>query len=301
MSKISEWIGEIFGILLLVTILVFLILFTYRKPPFQKVCKPFTYFPKKGSFNYKIRQRMRQKNYPPIYTTMADKYAVRDYVNSKGTSVKLAKLLHVTDNPETIPFEKLPNEYVIKANHGSGWIMVIKEGFDYVSEKNYTPAEIIAKCKKWLKITYGKFIIFNERHYWPIKPKIVVEELIKPNNDKDIVPIDYIFYVYHGVVRFIEVHTKRYINHIQNFYTREWEKLHVVIGEPISDEFDPKPENFDELIAIAEKLGEDVDFVRVDLFSVDNDIYFGELTLIPGSGTAKFVPEEYDMIFGQYW
>ncbi len=244
---------------------------------------------------------MRQKNYPKIYTTMADKYAVREYVKLKGTKVKLAKLLYVTDEPETIPFDQLPNEYVIKANHGSGWIMIIKNGYDFVSKKKYTQNEIVQKCKKWLKITYGKFIIFNERHYWPIQPKIVIEELIQPNDEEDVVPVDYKFYVYHGNVRFIEVHTKRYINHIQNIYTRDWEKLNVIIGEPISPEFDKKPSNFDELVIIAEKLGEDVDFVRVDLFSVNNDIYFGELTLTPGSGTAKFVPEEYDTIFGQYW
>ncbi len=301
MSNIFAWIAGILGTLLILTILVFLLLFIYRKPPFQNVCKPFIYFPKKGSLNYKIRERMRQKDYPPIYTTMADKYSVREYVKSKGTSVKLAKLLYVTDKPETIPFDKLPKEYVIKANHGSGWIMIIKDGFDFVSQRKYTHSEIIQKCKKWLKKTYGKFIIFNERHYWPIHPKIVIEELIKPNDEKDVVPIDYKFYVYHSVVRFIEVHTKRYINHIQNIYTRNWEKLDVIIGEPTSDEYDPKPDNLDELIAISEKLGEEVDFVRVDLFTVDDDIYFGELTLTSGSGTAKFVPEEYDMIFGQYW
>lgn len=244
---------------------------------------------------------MRQKNYPKIYTTMADKYAVREYVKLKGTTVKLAKLLYVTDKPETIPFDQLPNEYVIKANHGSGWIMIISNGYDFVSKKKYTQNEIVQKCRKWLKKKYGKFIIFNERHYWQIHPKIIIEEFIQPNNEDAVVPIDYKIYVFHGIARFIEVHARRYLNYYQNNYTRDWEKLDLAIGEPISPEYDEKPANFDELIAIAEKLGEDIDFVRVDLFSVNNDIYFGELTLTPGSGTAKFVPEEYDTIFGQYW
>lgn len=287
--------------LFLLTVLVFLLLFIFRKPPFQNVCKPFVYFPKKGTFNYKIRQFMKQKEVPEIYTTMADKYAVREFVKNKGTSVKLAKLLYVTDDPKTIPFDELPNNYVIKANHGSGWIIIMKDGVDIVTNRPHSREQIIKRTTGWLKITYGKFIILNEPHYWPIKPKLVIEELIQPNSSEDMVPIDYKFYVYHGTARFIEVHTKRYINHIQNIYTREWEKMHVVIGEPINDQMDEKPSNFDELVSIAEKLGEDVDFVRVDLFTVGDDIYFGELTLTPGSGTAKFVPEEYDAVFGQYW
>lgn len=286
--------------LFLVSFLSLLYIFLARKWFCVNIPRPIVFFPQKDSFNYKIRQHMR-KDHPKIFTLMADKYAVREYVKKKIPDINLPKLYVVTDDPETIDFTQLPNKYVVKANHGSGWIMIIHNGIDIITNKEYTQKEIVEKCKKWLSKTYGKFIIFNEPHYWDIEPKIIIEEFIEPMKNHQVVPVDYKFYVYHGRAEYLEVHTKRYINHIQNIYTRDWEKLNVIIGEPISDDFDPKPENFDTLMTWAEKLGEDVDFVRVDLYTVDDKIYFGELTLTPGTGIAKFVPAEYDLIFGKHW
>lgn len=91
----------------------------------------------------------------------------------------------------------------------------------------------------------------------------------------------------------------RYIGHKRNFYDREWNNLYVTSDCPPSDREIEKPENLGEMLRVAEILSEDFPFVRVDLYSVDGKVYFGELTFYPWSGYVQYTPDEWDFIFGE--
>lgn len=245
------------------------------------------------TFNEKILHRKLYTD-NELFSVVEDKWRVREYVAEKVGESILPKVYHVTDDPDTIPFDELPGAYVIKPNHLSGGANFIID-----EESNVDIEQIKKQCSKWLDKTYGRM----KEEYWysKISPKIMVEEYIKSEQYQ--APIDYKFMTFHGKVkvihatynRFDETATKR------NFYDKNWNpidvKLHFEQGEDIS-----KPPNLNEMIDIAERLGEDFEHIRVDLYNPDDsNIYFGEMTVAESSGGNPFVPQEYDFKFGSYW
>ena len=61
-----------------------------------------------------------------------------------------------------------------------------------------------------------------------------------------------------------------------------------------------KPENYEQMLELAELLSADYPHVRVDLYNIAGKIYFGELTFFPASGLTPFEPREWDNILGEY-
>ena len=80
-------------------------------------------------FSWKMRWRMRHDR-NPLFVTVQDKYKVKEYAQKR--SVRTAELLYVTDKPETIPFDSLPENYFVKANHGCDWNILCKAGKLYI-------------------------------------------------------------------------------------------------------------------------------------------------------------------------
>jgi hypothetical protein len=109
--------------------------FLFKTRVWFKFAPMFNFWPTVNSWNYKIRQRMAQKDQNPLFSILADKYKVKDYVKTKSNLVKVPKIYYVTQDPATIPFDELPENYVIKANHGSRWNIIIKNGIDMKQKK----------------------------------------------------------------------------------------------------------------------------------------------------------------------
>jgi hypothetical protein len=247
------------------------------------------------TLNEKIQwKKLYDKN--PLYTRLADKYAVRDYIKEKIGEKYLIPLLYVTDKPEEIPFDKLPLPYIIKPNHGSAYILPIKKGADI------NKTEIIKKCKRWLKTNI--YYVVREWQYKDIPPKIIIEKLLLNKERK--VPDDCRFYCFNGKVKLIQMDVGRFENHQRGLFDINWKPLPFTWCTMVNGKLKyktkediPKPKNLKEMIKIAEKLSKDFDFVRVDLYSVDGEIYFGELTFTPASGLSPFIPEKYDLIYGK--
>lgn len=232
----------------------------------------------------------------PIYTKCADKYAVREYIKEKIGEKYLIPLLYVTNKPEEIPFDKLPLPYIIKPNHGSGWFIIIKKRED-INKK-----EIIKKCKGWLNSSI--YLIAREWHCKDIPPKIVIEKLLTKDDEK--VPDDCRFYCFNGKVEFIQMDVNRFENHERGIFDLNWKPLPFTWCSIIDGELKYKtkedilkPKNLNEMIKVAEKLSKDFNFVRVDLYSLNGEIYFGELTFTPACGLSPFVPDKYDLIYGK--
>ncbi|GAA1322671.1 ATP-grasp fold amidoligase family protein [Streptomyces sanglieri] len=242
------------------------------------------------TFNEKLLHRKLYTD-NDLYALAADKWRVREYVEEKVSDEILNDVYHVTDDPETIPFDELPDRFVIKANHGCGWNIFVddKDDADY--------DEIKAQCADWLDTTYGE----QKREYWyqEIEPKIIVEKFIE--DDKHDVPRDYKFFVFNGRVEYIEVDFDRFTDHSRRFFDRDWTPQEFTLEFPLGPAAD-EPEQLDEMIEIAETIGEDFEAVRVDLYQpTDDEIIFGEITIAHGSGGERFDPIEYDREFGSYW
>jgi len=243
------------------------------------------------SFNEKVLHRKLYTN-KKLYTTVADKWEVREFVKKIVGDEILNEVYHVTDDPQTIPFEELPDKFVIKATHGCGWNIIVQD-------KNEEDVdEIRTKCEEWLGQRYGP----RQREYWyeDIEPKIIVERFLEGDNGKP--PRDHKIYVFNGDAKYTHVDFDRFNDPSRRFFDREWTAMDFQKGGlPLGPKID-KPDHYEEMIATAERLGADFDFARVDLYQPEEDtIIFGEITLAPGSGISLFDPVARDFEFGSYW
>ncbi|WP_209330307.1 ATP-grasp fold amidoligase family protein [Lunatimonas salinarum] len=237
------------------------------------------------TFNEKI-------NFIKIYSDnqlrvlVSDRIQVRKFVAEKAPSCSLIPLLwDGVDFSQSI-YEMLPQKFVIKGNHGSKMVKIVDKdihGYKEVSELT----------TKWLKTDY--YVRGRERNYKGLKRYLIVEELLK--TDKAAVPPDFKFFCFHGKVEFIQVDLDRFEDHRRNIYNRDFQPLDFELHFPKGGSLE-KPKEWRHALAIAEDLSADFPFIRVDLFLVNDHVYFGELTNYPGNGLEKFKPEKFDKFFG---
>ncbi|GEA52361.1 glycosyl transferase [Vibrio inusitatus NBRC 102082] len=241
------------------------------------------------SFSEKIQWRkLNQLPKDIIYAECSDKYEVRKFV-SKKSNCKLIPLIGVYDNIEQIDFKSLPDEYVIKTTHDSGTVFIVEKSSkeDYILE---------IKKKLWLSMQHDYGCESRERHYSNIQPRIIIEKLML---DKGELPSDIKIHCFHGEAKFIQVANSSHTTN--DIYDTEWNELDVVYLNKKSSIVHLKPDNLSELLSISRSLSVDFDYVRVDLYTINNDVYFGELTFAPNRGYAKIIPSEFDIEWGKYW
>lgn len=225
-----------------------------------------------------------------VYKTVADKKAVREYVRKRIDDDILNEVYHVTRDPKTIPFDELPDKFVIKATHGSGWNLLIEDKDEADFRK------IISKCNNWINNKFGD----RRREYWydEIPPRLIVENYIE--SDDGGVPLDYKFFVFDGQVEYVQVDFNRFTDHKRRYFDRNWNPKELTQDASLGPVIE-EPEQLDKMIEIAEILGKEFDFIRVDLYQpTPNNIVFGEITVADGSGGNKFIPKRYDFIFGSH-
>jgi hypothetical protein len=224
------------------------------------------------------------------FATYADKLTVRPYVEQKIGSQYLIPLLGVWDAFEDIPFEALPTRFVIKVTHGCGYNYVCKDK----SKINY--GELRALVTGWMSENFYRQE--REPQYKLCVPKIICEQYLE---DESGGLRDYKFYCSNGIVKMIQVDTDRFVNHKSDLLDIEWNRLDYVSVTTFgsSDLIVERPKNLDALLSIARKLSQSFPFVRVDLYSVNNKIYFGELTFTPGSGLVDLHPASGDIEMGK--
>ena len=198
----------------------------------------------------------------------ADKILLHEYSKLKIGKDICNKILKIYKNVEQINFKELPNTFVIKANHGSGFNIIVNNKTQLNIEKTKK------LLKDWIKIDYGK--IGAEFHYSLIKRKIFVEEFIG-NNLKN-----YKFLCFNGKPKYAYVSIEENYKKYRNFYDMNWNFLNFsCLSEPHPSYNYPKPKFFNLMKEYATKLSSDFKFVRVDLYQLKNEIRLGELTFIP--------------------
>lgn len=206
----------------------------------------------------------------------ADKINVRSYVATLLDESHLPKLYQVADNCEDLDFDKLPNSFVIKTNHDSGTVIIVR------NKDTADRDEIRKKLAKSLSRAFGWEL--GEWAYAFIQPKILVEELL--DEESALPPPDYKFQCSEGRVKFT-----RYT------YGRTTIAKEILLdrdGVDMGFRFDQacfiqgsgfiKPDNWYKIVAVAEKLSSKFKCVRVDLYNLNGRIVVGELTFFPGFG-----------------
>ena len=225
-----------------------------------------------------------------------DKVEARTLVEKRGLKEILVPVIGIYENVKEIDFKKLPEKFVIKTSDGGGGNQV------YIcrDKSKEDLGLLLQKVEGWMKEPKPKKHIAREWAYDNgFKRRIMVEELLEQKDEYDI--DDLKFYCFDGKVKYFQWHKDRHIKHKIGHYDENLNFLPEVYF--CYDSFDkaiPLPENINKFIEVAEKLAKGFPYVRVDLYRVNEKIYFSELTFYPGSGYYPYSPLSFEEKLGSY-
>lgn len=241
------------------------------------------------TFNEKM-QWLKLNDRKEIYTTMVDKYDVKKYVANIIGEEYIIPTIGVYDNFDNINFDELPNKFVIKCTHDSGGVAVCKDKSTFNIE--------IARKKINDCLKKNFYYLGREWPYKNVKPRIIIEKFLDDEKNEDL--IDYKIMCFNGKAQcsFLCLNRRSKEGLNVDFYDLNWNKMPFERHYKQSNIVMEKPENYDLMIELAEKLAKNIPFVRVDFYDIKGKVYFGELTFYPGSGMEEFNPEEWDKKLG---
>ena len=238
-------------------------------------------------------QYLRLYVYPKnsLVSKCASRDGVREYITSLGLEKYLIPTYGVFDRFEDIDFAKLPNQFVLKCTHGCAFNQIVLDK----SQFNYNKAK--KKFNKWLKTNYGNMTM--ERHYSSIKPRIIIEKYI---GEIEHLPLEYKIHVFNGKARSLYVVSGRNEDIRYNNYYIDWTPFDgsQFNGWKKTDYELKKPDNFAEMVKLAETLAKPFPFVRVDLYNINGKILFSEMTFTPAKGTLILDDDKCDYEMGKW-
>lgn len=228
-----------------------------------------------------------------MFAICSDKYLVRKFVESRECGSLLNTLLWSGFKAEDIPFDDLPEKFVIKATHGSGFNIICK------SKQNLDRDDAIKKLNKWLRTKFIK--CYGEHWYGEKEPRIVVEKYLEDPSRPEL--FDFKFFCFDGEPYYVYVDTWKNGQHHINMYNADFTlREEVSLGYPTDFSSNIiKPENYDEMLCVAKKLSQGFPHVRVDLYNVNGKIIFGEMTFSKGAGFDRILPFEFDLEMGSHF
>lgn len=245
-----------------------------------------------ATFSEKL-QWIKLFDHNPLYTTMVDKYLVKEYVASKIGKEYIIPTLGVWDSPENICWDFLPNQFVLKVTHDSGGLVICKDKSDID----------IQSIKSILQSSLERNYYLHSRE-WPykdVKRRIIAENFMVDSESADL--CDFKIHCFNGEPKFILVCRDRHSSNglTEDFYDTGWN--HMPIKRPKHPNAETpmqKPAELDKMFQLARVLSKDVPFVRTDFYIVNHRVYFGELTFFPASGMTPFIPEKWDKEIGSW-
>ncbi len=244
-------------------------------------------------FNEKLNW-LKLHNKDKKLTDYVDKISARDIVKEKIGEKYLIKTYGCWNSFDEIDFNNLPNSFVLKCNHDSGSVKIIKD-------KSGLTKPDFKGLRKFFKnrLKIKPFYLGREYPYKGVKPKIYAEEFIVDESGTQLK--DYKFFCFNGTPKLFYIAKDRGQNTTFDFYSTDFHLLDVYNCH--SNSLDPimeKPKEFEEMLEISKKLSEDFPFVRIDLYLTPNGIFFGEYTFFHCGGFYLFKPEEWEKRLGDY-
>lgn len=250
------------------------------------------------SFNEKLTARKLNKEFVDALI-LQDKYEIRSMVEERVGERYLTDLYDLTADPKQLDTGKYPGRFVIKSTNSCGpnSIYIHDGSRPAIQDEIVSIATRIATRHRRL---FENFYFYsNEWWYGEIPTRIMVEEFLSDGNG--VVPLDYKFFVFHGRVEYIQIDSGRFVHHTRAIYDRDWKRVSARIGYPDSPDID-RPENLDEMIEVAQAIGGNYGFLRVDLYSLSRSVIkFGEVTVAPSLGHSRIEPRAFDFHLGDLW
>lgn len=227
----------------------------------------------------------------PVYTTMADKYAVRDYLTERGAEELIVPLV---GGPwkrfDEIDFDALPDRFVLKCTHDSGGLYICKD------KSKMDKAAVKERVERSLRRNY--FLHGREWPYKNIPPRIIAEQFLE-DDVSDVLRV-YKIFNFNGKPKIIQMITNdKTPEETINYYDTEWNLLNLRQNYP-NGPLDERPAQLEEMLNWARVLSEGIPFLRTDFYITNGKIYFSEFTFYTDSGFAPYEPAQWDAILGSW-
>ena len=245
------------------------------------------------TFNEKL-QWLKLYNRKPEYTTMVDKYAVKEYVANIIGKEYIVPTMGVWDSPEEIAWDELPNQFVLKTTHGGGskGVIICRD------KEKLNKAKAISDLRLAMKRDLYKS--YREWPYKNVKPRIIGEEYLSSEGEENGAR-DYKFLCFDGEPLYCTVFSNRWEKLTTDFFDMKWTHLPVTLkGIPFADIVPAKPKNFETMRQLATKLAAGQPHIRVDFYEVNGRVYFSEITFYSTSGFGQFSSDEWDERWGSH-
>lgn len=244
------------------------------------------------TYNEKI-QWLKLYDRRPEYTQMVDKVGAKEFAAKRIGEQYIIPTIGVWNRPEDIPWDELPNQFVIKLTHDSGSVIICKE------KKNLNIQEVCTKLSKGLKQDYYR--VCREWPYKNVKHRIIVEQYMVDESGYELK--DYKFFCFNGEPKIMFIASDREVEGEEikmDFFDMNFRLLPFNKGGHKNAPITPvKPKCFEQMVELARKLSDGIPHVRVDFYNINGHIYFGELTFYSGSGFVRHEPMEWDEKIGE--
>ena len=243
------------------------------------------------TFNEKLNW-LKLYDRKPLYTQLADKYAVREYIAGKiGEEYLIPLVGGPWDSVEQIDLDALPEQFVLKTTHDSGGVVICrdKQSFDFEA----------AKRKLAPRLSKNYFWGNREWPYKDIKPRIIAEKYMEDESSPNL-PV-YKIFCFNGKPRIFQtIQNDKRPDETIDYFDADWNLLELRQNFPNSPQPVTRPDCLEEMLNLAEKLSAGQAFLRTDLYSINGKVYFSEITFYSDAGLAYFEPAHWDKTLGSW-
>lgn len=230
----------------------------------------------------------------PIKTIYSDKIAVKNVINNMNMGITVPKILWQGEKLTVQVLDKLPRSFVIKTNHFSGDVKIIK------NKATITEKDLKKLNKYFKKIKNMNYYYFaRENCYKNINSKLFIEEYL---GDESMVT-DYKFFCFNGKFEFCHIVEDRFTNLKDYMVDRDYSNLNFNL-DTRSLVLNKRPkavDSFEEMIKLAEVISKSFKFARIDFYFINNIIYFGEVTFYPWGGAFRILPKDYEKFIDNHY
>lgn len=241
------------------------------------------------TFNEKL-QWLKLNNQHKEYSDYVDKFKCKEIVRKIIGDKYIIPTLGIWDNFMDIDFNQLPNQFVLKCTHDSGGIVICKDKKTF----DFSKAERIINRS----LSSNFFLFSREYPYKYVQPRIIAEKFMVDESGTELK--DYKFFCFNGEPKLLFVATDRPVDTRFDFFDMNFNHLPIQQGHPLASKEIKKPKGFEEMKKIAKEVSKGFPHVRIDLYDINGDVYFGETTFFHFSGNVPFNPEEWDYKLGEW-
>lgn len=221
---------------------------------------------------------------------VSDKYEVRQHLENIGHSELLNDLIAVYDNIDDFDPQVLPSQFVLKAAHGSGWNLIVK---DKTKINWFWWKKIMRSWMKQNLYWYGR-----EWNYEKQTPRIIVEKYLEDDSGE---LRDFKVFCFNGTPQYIQIDENRFSKHKRIYIDCNGNTLPITDSHAHNTNFSfTLTDSHKKIIELAKELSTPFPAVRVDFYFCNDKIYFGEFTFFDGSGFYSFNPDEWDEKIGEF-